>query len=137
MTARTRHAVFVTAATLLMAVPGTAAAQEHAGPAQPPDATASGVNPEGQSALFGDAKALPTDALAALAGGQQITLGDLALNLSGQNGEISDTQMTGDFMNGEIGANTFEQISGINSFLFNTGNNVNLQSSIQVNVYVN
>ncbi|MBK5919557.1 hypothetical protein CCR80_00690 [Rhodothalassium salexigens] len=74
--------------------------------------------------------------LADLSGGETLNLGDVAVNLSGQSAQVDNNRMVGEFLNGEIGDNRFDRISGINSFMFNTGNNVNLQSSIQVNVYV-
>lgn len=70
------------------------------------------------------------------AGGASLDLGDVAVNLSDQTAGISDTSMIGQFENGDISRNTIEQLSGINSLMFNTGNNVNFQSSIQVNVFV-
>ncbi len=74
--------------------------------------------------------------LGGMAGGASLNLGDLAVNLSNQTAGVSDTSMSGHFTNGGISRNTIEQLSGINSLMFNTGNNVNFQSSIQVNVFV-
>ncbi len=74
--------------------------------------------------------------LATFSGGASLDLGDIAVNLSDQTAGISDTSMTGQFENGRISGNMIEQLSGINSLMFNTGNNVNFQSSIQINVFV-
>ncbi|GER08529.1 hypothetical protein GCM10007972_26050 [Iodidimonas muriae] len=85
---------------------------------------------------FSDFQTLDKGQLAGLEGGASLDLGDIAVNLSDQTAGISDTNMTGQFNNGAIGQNSIEQLSGINSLMFNTGNNVNFQSTIQVNVFV-
>ncbi|GEQ98461.1 hypothetical protein JCM17844_20980 [Iodidimonas gelatinilytica] len=85
---------------------------------------------------FSDFQTLDEGQLAGLEGGASLDLGDIAVNLSDQTAGISDTNMSGQFTNGAIGQNSIEQLSGINSLMFNTGNNVNFQSTIQVNVFV-
>lgn len=85
---------------------------------------------------FSDFQSFTASELNTLSGRSGLNLGDLAVNLSDQTAGISNTSMTGQFENGDIARNSIEQLSGINALMFNTGNNVNFQSSIQVNVFL-
>jgi hypothetical protein len=68
--------------------------------------------------------------------GTGIDVDSIGLNMATNNGSVSDTTMIGDIDTGKISSNNISNIKGINSMMFNTGNNVNFQSNMQVNVFL-
>ena len=66
--------------------------------------------------------------------GLEVNIGDIGLNAAENSAVVTGNQVSGNVNTGQIGSNTFSNVSGINSVMFNTGNNVSFQSNMQVNV---
>lgn len=69
-------------------------------------------------------------------GGASLDLGDIGLNIATNRANVSGNSVDGNVNTGQISNNALEDVSGINSLMFNTGNNVNFQSNMQVNIFL-
>ena len=88
--------------------------------------------------LFGDLEPMNENVLGEERGGinsLDISIGDVAVNAAENDSVIQDTSVN-NTQTGEIANNNIQDVDGISSVMFNTGNNVSFQSNIQVNVYL-
>jgi len=88
--------------------------------------------------LFGDLEPMTENVLGDERGGinsLDISIGDVAVNAAENDSVIQDTSVN-NTQTGEIANNNIQDVDGISSVMFNTGNNVSFQSNIQVNVYL-
>lgn len=88
--------------------------------------------------LFGDLEPMSENVLGDERGGinsVDIAIGDVAVNAAENDSIIQDTSVN-NTNTGEIANNNIQDVDGISSVMFNTGNNVSFQSNIQVNVYL-
>jgi len=88
--------------------------------------------------LFGDLEPMNESVLGEERGGidsVDISIGDVAVNAAENDSIIQDTSVN-NTQTGEIANNNIQDVDGISSVMFNTGNNVSFQSNIQVNVYL-
>ena len=88
--------------------------------------------------LFGDLEPMNEHVLGQERGGidsVDISIGDIAVNAAENDSIIQDTSVN-NTQTGEIANNNIQDVDGISSVMFNTGNNVSFQSNIQVNVYL-
>lgn len=69
-------------------------------------------------------------------GGASLDLGDIGLNIASNRANVTGNSVEGNVNTGQISNNALEDVSGINSLMFNTGNNVNFQSNMQVNIFL-
>lgn len=69
-------------------------------------------------------------------GGASLDLGDIGLNIASNRANVSGNSVDGNVNTGQISNNDLEDVSGINSLMFNTGNNVNFQSNMQINIFL-
>src|SRR5690606_27275636 len=69
-------------------------------------------------------------------GGASLDLGDIGLNIASNRANVSGNSVDGNVNTGQISNNALEDVSGINSLMFNTGNNVNFQSNMQINIFL-
>jgi hypothetical protein len=86
--------------------------------------------------LFEDMVTLDEQELADNSGGTQLSLGDLGLNIASNKAELNGNSVSGNVNTGQITDNSLSDVSGINSLMFNTGNNVNFQSNMQINIFL-
>jgi hypothetical protein len=86
--------------------------------------------------LFEDMVTLDEQELADNSGGTQLSLGDLGLNIASNKAELNGNSVSGNVNTGQITDNSLNDVSGINSLMFNTGNNVNFQSNMQINIFL-
>ena len=88
--------------------------------------------------LFGDLEPMTESVLGKERGGinsVDIAIGNVAVNAAENDSIIQDTSVN-NTQTGEIANNNIQDVDGISSVMFNTGNNVSFQSNIQVNVYL-
>jgi hypothetical protein len=69
-------------------------------------------------------------------GGTEIDIGDIGLNIASNKATLSNNSVEGTVTTGTISENTLNDVSGINSLMYNTGNNVNFQSNMQINIFL-
>lgn len=86
--------------------------------------------------LFNDMTSIGEEELASNSGGTQLNLGDLGLNYASNNAEMNGNSVSGNVNTGQISNNSLNDVNGINSLMFNTGNNVNFQSNMQINIFL-
>lgn len=79
---------------------------------------------------------VPEVELARNSGGTQIDIGDIGLNLASNSATLNGNSVDGNVETGQIKNNALNDVSGINSLMFNTGNNVNFQSNMQINIFL-
>ena len=89
-----------------------------------------------EDALFDDMTSIGEEELASNSGGTQLNLGDLGLNYASNNAEMNGNSVSGNVNTGQISNNSLNDVNGINSLMFNTGNNVNFQSNMQINIFL-
>lgn len=89
-----------------------------------------------EDALFDDISSIGEEELASNSGGTQLNLGDLGLNYASNNAEMVGNSVSGNVNTGQISNNSLNDVNGINSLMFNTGNNVNFQSNMQINIFL-
>ena len=95
------------------------------------------ADPAAEDTLFTELPSLDVTELAGNSGGANtISLGDLGLNIASNNADVTGNSVEGNVTTGQIGNNSLEDVSGINSLMFNTGNNVNFQSNMQINIFL-
>ncbi|MDA5194741.1 hypothetical protein [Govanella unica] len=90
---------------------------------------------DAHSALAGLTR-VDDDVLANNRGGSAISLGDLGLNIASNKSTVNGNTVSGDVVTGQISANSLNDVSGINSLMFNSGNNVSFQNSMQINIFL-
>ena len=97
------------------------------------------VDPELESLdLLNDLEPMNEDVLGNERGGidsVDISIGDIAVNAAENDSIIQDTAVNNS-QTGEIANNNIQDVEGISSVMFNTGNNVSFQNNVQVNVYL-
>jgi len=64
-----------------------------------------------------------------------IAVGDVAINAAKLDA-VNENNTVINSTSGDIYQNTISDPTGVNAFMFNTGSNVNMNSSIQVNVFM-
>ena len=69
-------------------------------------------------------------------GGTGINLGDVGVNLATNNAALLGNSVDGTVTTGQIKDLNLNDVGGINSLMFNTGNNVNFQSNMLINIFV-
>lgn len=74
--------------------------------------------------------------LARNSGGADINVGDIGMNIANNTATMTDNTVDGTVTTGGIAENTLNDVSGINALMYNTGNNVNFQSNMQVNIFL-
>lgn len=116
----------VLAASLGLAAPGLAA------DIGPPGDTSAGT-----SDPFAEMSSLDEGELAHNSGGASISINGLGMNMASNTANVSGNSVEGNVNTGQITNNRLEDVGGINSLMFNTGNNVNFQSNMQVNIFLN
>lgn len=90
---------------------------------------------QGDSLDFGVlSQAIPDSDLSVQGQGMEVNIGDIGLNAASNSAVVTGNQVSGSVNTGQITNNSFSDVSGINSVMFNTGNNVSFQSNMQVNV---
>lgn len=90
---------------------------------------------EADSALAGWTS-VGDDVLAENRGGTEINLGDLGLNIASNNSTMIGNSVDGSVVTGQITGNALNDVSGINSVMMNSGNNVNFQNNMQINIFL-
>jgi hypothetical protein len=87
-------------------------------------------------ALFGDLPAMDDTAMSLASGGEStaIDIGGLGVNISTQNGDVSDTEVN-NTTTGQIAGNVVTDNGGITTVFNNTGNGVIFQSTVNVNIF--
>lgn len=104
---------------------------------------AADLGPPGTDAISGDSdpfaewSRLEEGELAESSGGTALTINGLGMNMATNSAEVSGNTVDGNVNTGQITNNRLEDVGGINSLMFNTGNNVNFQSNMQVNIFLN
>lgn len=85
--------------------------------------------------VFGDAASIASDELAAITGQADINMQVRAQNTS----TVSNNSVSGNSVTGAIGfdSSAFQNLSGLSVVSANTGNNVSINSSLNVNVALN
>lgn len=120
------------AAGLGLAVPGLATQGFAADLGPPGDQTNAG---DGDP--FAEWSSLGEGELAASSGGTALTIHGFGMNMATNNATLNGNSVEGNVNTGQISNNRLEDVGGINSLMFNTGNNVNFQSNMQVNIFLN
>lgn len=87
-------------------------------------------------AVFDDWAAVSDSDLSRNSGGAELTFGDVGFNLASNSATVTGNKVEGNVKTGEIIGNSMNDVSGINSLMFNTGNNVNFQSNMQINIFL-
>ena len=64
-----------------------------------------------------------------------IAIDDVAINAAELKAVNANNSVSGS-VNGDINQNNISDMNGVSAVMFNTGNNVNMMSSIQVNVFM-
>lgn len=84
------------------------------------------------------ASALTEEELAGESGRQGVSM-QWQMNNSEQNGSVANNVLTGNVMTGDnhLSDRAFEQMSGIATVIQNTGNQVVIQDSTQINILIN
>jgi hypothetical protein len=99
------------------------------------DELTSGAPAEANDSLDGIlSQAVPDSDLSVQGQGLEVNIGDIGLNAASNSAVVTGNQVSGRVDTGQISNNSFSDVSGINSVMFNTGNNVSFQSNMQVNV---
>jgi hypothetical protein len=60
----------------------------------------------------------------------------VGVNLAENNNVMFGNKVSGNVNTGQISSNTVQDVSGFNSMMYNTGNNVNFLNNTQVNVFL-
>lgn len=76
------------------------------------------------------------EVLAENRGGTEINLGDLGLNIASNKSTMIGNSVDGEVVTGQITGNALNDVSGINSVMMNSGNNVNFQNNMQINIFL-
>ena len=108
-----------------------------AGPAKADDALAP-VGSAESDGPFASLAPLDGDTLTRFRGGidtLDISVGDVAINQAQQDA-VNTNNSVSNSTTGQIDGNTVSELSGVSAVMMNTGNNVNMMSSIQLNVFV-
>ncbi len=86
---------------------------------------------------FAEWTRMDENALADSSGGASLTINGLGMNMATNTATLSGNSVDGNVTTGQITNNNLQDVGGINSLMFNTGNNVNFQSNMQVNIFLN
>jgi hypothetical protein len=81
---------------------------------------------------FDTASAVSEEDLGSMAGG--VDLGDAQINTAINTTSANNNTVSGNVETGQIGNTTIENVSGFSTIMLNTGNNVVMQSTTQVNI---
>ncbi|MFC7050036.1 hypothetical protein [Emcibacter nanhaiensis] len=69
-------------------------------------------------------------------GGTETSFGDVGINLATNSSSLIGNSVDGNVETGKIQDLNLNDIGGINTLMFNTGNNVNFQSNMLINIFV-
>ncbi len=91
-----------------------------------------------ESDVFGGLSIMDESAMSAASGGEgtAIDIANLGVNIAKSSGEVSEVY-TNDTETGQIAGNIIADNGGITTVLNNTGNGVVMQSTVNVNVFLN
>lgn len=98
---------------------------------------AADLGPPGDHDPFAEWASLEEGELAENSGGTALTINGFGMNMATNNASVNGNSVEGNVNTGQISNNRLEDVGGINSLMFNTGNNVNFQSNMQVNIFLN
>jgi len=85
---------------------------------------------------LGAAAPLDDSRLGTAVGGTEVHTGDVGINMAENNNTMLGNSVSGNVTTGGISSNTVQDVSGFNSMMYNTGNNVNFLNNTQVNVFL-
>lgn len=98
----------------------------------------------GTDDLFASLEAVPADELKANSGGTELEIeilgdlnaGDVGLNISSENAANIANTLDGTITTGNISGNSMSDVKGISSVFLNSGNFVNYNNTMQLNVFM-
>ena len=90
----------------------------------------------GQPDDFSGWQSLPEVEMSHYSGGTEVSFGDVGVNLATNAASLVGNSVDGRVETGKIQDINLNDVGGINTMMFNTGNNVNFQSNMQINIFV-
>ena len=90
----------------------------------------------GQTDVFQGLESLSAEQMSLYSGGSETTFGDVGLNLATNTSSLNGNSVEGNVETGRIQDINLNDVGGINTLMFNTGNNVNFQSNMLINIFV-